>query len=285
MRKILIIGANSYIGTSFEEYILNSKVKYIVDTVDVIDGSWRERSFTGYDTIIHVAGIAHIKESEDNKDLYYKVNYELAVEVASKAKAEGIKQFIFLSSMSVYGMDIGIITKKTYPNPVTNYGKSKLMAENDIRKIEDAEFKVAVVRPPMIYGEGCKGNYNALIKFAEKMPIFPNVDNRRSMLRIDIVYLSVPKIFQKILDAIGMVIGILFYGYAFKASLTAVEEAFRGGSSSPAMQIPMYIIYMSAAIGFGLAILRQIQIIVMTLWGASHRQEEQTNCKGGDEEC
>ena len=108
---------------------------------------------------------------------------------------------------------------------------------------------------------------------------------RGSMLRIDIVYLSVPKIFQKILDAIGMVIGILFYGYAFKASLTAVEEAFRGGSSSPAMQIPMYIIYMSAAIGFGLAILRQIQIIVMTLWGASHRQEEQTNCKGGDEEC
>ncbi|MBQ8043917.1 MAG: NAD-dependent epimerase/dehydratase family protein [Clostridia bacterium] len=185
MRKILIIGANSYIGTSFEEYILNSEGNYIVDTVDVIDGSWRERSFKGYDTIIHVAGIAHIKESEDNKDLYYKVNYELAVEVANKAKEEGIKQFIFLSSMSVYGMDIGIITKKTYPNPVTNYGKSKLMAENDIRKIEDAEFKVAVVRPPMIYGEGCKVNYNALIKFAEKMPIFPNVDNRRSMLRID----------------------------------------------------------------------------------------------------
>lgn len=185
MKKILITGANSYIGTSFENYIKQWKDEYIVDTVDMIDGSWKGKDFSKYDVVFHVAGIAHIKENIKNASLYYKVNRDLVYEVAKKAKIEGVKQFIFLSSMSVYGIETGVISKNTVPAPKSNYGKSKLQAEELITPLQDSMFNIAVLRPPMIYGKGCKGNYVRLEKFALKSPIFPNIKNRRSMIYID----------------------------------------------------------------------------------------------------
>lgn len=106
MKKILITGANSYIGTSFATYIAQWPDEYQVDTIDMIDGSWREKSFAGYDSLFHVAGIAHINTKKLNKaaqEKYWAVNAELPVEVAKKAKSDGVRQFVFLSSMSVYG--------------------------------------------------------------------------------------------------------------------------------------------------------------------------------------
>ena len=129
MKKILITGANSYIGMSFENYIKkNYPDDYEVDTVDMIDGTWRDKDFSGYDAVFHVAGIAHQKETKENAPIYYKVNRDLAIETAQKAKNEGVSHFVFLSSMSVYGMETGIITKETVPNPKTNYGISKWQA-------------------------------------------------------------------------------------------------------------------------------------------------------------
>lgn len=189
MKKILITGANSYIGMSFEKYIKdNYPNDYVVDTVDMIDGSWREKDFSGYDSVFHVAGIAHQKETKQNASLYYTVNRDLAIETAQKAKTNGVKQFIFLSSMSVYGMDIGVITKETVPNPKSNYGKSKLQAEEGIKELVDGEFKVCILRPPMVYGEGCKGNYQTLVSVAKKFPVFANYKNQRSMIHV--VHLS-----------------------------------------------------------------------------------------------
>lgn len=186
MKKILITGANSYIGTSFENYIKeNFADKYEVDTVDMIDGSWREKSFQGYDCVYHVAGIAHIKETADNARLYYEINRDLPIEVAKKAKMEGVKQFVFLSSMSVYGKEVGTITKETKPIPKTNYGKSKLQAEEGLSALADDIFKIVIMRPPMVYGDGCKGNYNAIIKLVKKLPFFPRVKNKRSMIHVD----------------------------------------------------------------------------------------------------
>ena len=158
MKKILITGANSYIGTSFESYMKQFGDEYAVDTVDMIDGAWREKSFAEYDVVFHVAGIAHRKETKENAGLYYKVNRDLAIDVATKAKADGVKQLVFLSSMSVYGMETGVITRETSPAPKSNYGKSKLQAEEGISLLKSDSFKVAVLRPPMVYGEGCKGN-------------------------------------------------------------------------------------------------------------------------------
>ena len=186
MKKILITGANSYIGTSFEKYINdNFADRYQVDTIDMIDGSWREKSFAGYDSVFHVAGIAHQKETKKNAHLYYEINRDLAIEVAKKAKNDGVKQFVFLSSMSVYGMDVGVITKETKPNPKTNYGKSKLQAEEHIVALRDETFKICVLRPPMVYGDGCKGNYQTIVRLVKKFPIFPRVKNKRSLIHID----------------------------------------------------------------------------------------------------
>ena len=194
MKKILITGANSYIGTSFEKYIKeNFADGYTVDTVDMIDGTWREKSFSGYDSVFHVAGIAHSdsgKLTEEKKKLYYQVNTDLTIETAKKAKADGAKQFIFMSSAIVYGDSAPIgkkkrITKDTPLFPANAYGDSKVQAEKGILSLADDTFKVVVLRPPMIYGKGSKGNYPQLSKFAQKLPIFPNVQNERSMLYIE----------------------------------------------------------------------------------------------------
>ena len=125
MKKIQITGAGSYIGTSFDRYLKEKYPdQYEVDTVDMIDGGWRKKSFSGYDSVFHVAGIAHRKETEKNAELYYKVNRDLAADCAAKAKNDGVKQFVFLSSMSVYGLNSGYIGSDTLQNPKTNYGKS-----------------------------------------------------------------------------------------------------------------------------------------------------------------
>lgn len=184
MKRILITGINSYIGTSFESYLKQWPEQYQIDTVDMIDGSWREKSFAGYDTIFHVAGIAHRKETTKNAQLYYTVNYNLTLETAKKAKKEGVRQFIFLSSMSVYGMDTGIITRDTQPTPKTHYGKSKLQAENALVEMASREFKTTILRPPMVYGKDCKGNFQSIIKIIKRSPFFPACKNERSMIYI-----------------------------------------------------------------------------------------------------
>lgn len=193
MKKILITGANSYIGTSLEKWLMQWAEEYEVDTVDMVDGSWRKKDFSGYDVVFHVAGIAHADVghvSEERKAFYYKINTELAIETAQKAKKDGVGQFIFMSSIIIYGdsASIGrkkIVTKNTVPHPGNFYGDSKLQAEKGILKLRDNSFKTVVLRPPMIYGAGSKGNYPLLVKIAKKSPIFPKVQNERSMLCIE----------------------------------------------------------------------------------------------------
>ena len=192
MKKVLITGANSYIGTSFEKYA-KENTNWQVDTLDMLDPNWDKFDFSKYDSVFHVAGIAHSdngKISEKKKKLYYSVNTDLTIATAKLAKQAGVKQFIFMSSAIVYGNSapIGkkkVITRDTLPSPANAYGDSKLQAENGILPLSDDEFKVVVLRPPMIYGEGCKGNYQALLKFARKLKFFPYVKNERSMLDIE----------------------------------------------------------------------------------------------------
>lgn len=190
MKKILITGANSYIGTSFEKWLAQSQSEYAVDTFDMKDGTWKEKDFSEYDVVFHVAGIAHVSTDPKMEDLYYKVNRDLTIEIAKKAKNEGVKQFVFMSSIIVYGDSSHInhkrvIDKNTVPEPSNFYGRSKLQAEEGIMPLMDDKFNVVVIRPPMIFGKGSKGNYPKLAKMAQKLPIFPNVKNERSMLHID----------------------------------------------------------------------------------------------------
>lgn len=185
MRKILITGENSYIGTSFQKWMNQYPEDYQIESISVRGDQWKEKDFSKYDVIFHIAGIAHIKETKENQNLYYQVNRDLAYEVAKKSKIEGVSQFIFLSSMSVYGIDEGVITRKTPLQPRNAYGKSKKEAEDLIKSLKNFTFTLSIVRPPMIYGKNCKGNYLSLSKFAKKSYIFPYVKNKRSMLHID----------------------------------------------------------------------------------------------------
>ncbi|MDF2943520.1 MAG: putative UDP-sugar epimerase [Herbinix sp.] len=189
MKKILITGANSYIGTSFEKWLeLQYPDQYAIDTIDMKDGTWKSKDFTEYDTVFHVAGIAHVSLDPKLENLYYKVNCNLAIETAEHAKNAGVKQFVFMSSIMVYGdnrSESKVIDHNTVPVPNNFYGDSKLKAEEGIKPLESSEFKVVILRAPMIYGKGSKGNYSKLAKAAQKLPLFPDIENQRSMLHID----------------------------------------------------------------------------------------------------
>lgn len=193
-KKVLITGAGSYIGQSFIQYAKKHYPdNFEIEELDMTDVAWRDKDFSEYDVVYHVAGIAHAdvgKVSEEIKSKYYEVNTGLAVEAAEKAKREGVKTFIFMSSMIVYGDSAPygqqkIIDETTVPKPANFYGDSKLQADVAVRELADDTYKVIVLRPPMIYGKDSKGNYRTLVKLAKKLPIFPDVDNERSMLYIE----------------------------------------------------------------------------------------------------
>jgi len=190
MKKILIIGKNSYVGKSLESWLGDDSDRYTLDSISVRDDSWRRKDFSDYDVVFHVAAMVHQKERPEMENLYYEINRDLPVEVAKRAKEAGVKQFIFMSTMAVYGEEGRIdqevvITRETRPNPKTFYGKSKFEAECELQKLSNEGFKIVITRPPMIYGPNCPGNYGKLEKLAKKIIVFPMIQNERSMIHID----------------------------------------------------------------------------------------------------
>jgi nucleoside-diphosphate-sugar epimerase len=188
MKKILITGLNSYVGNQFEKWLDMYHNQYNIEKISLKNESWRSKDFSSYDSILHVAGIAHVSTDPSKQELYYKVNRDLTIKVAEKAKSEGVKQFIFMSSIIVYGdssSHLWVINKDTVPKPSNFYGESKLQAEEGIKSLDDEKFKVVIIRPPMIYGKNSKGNYPKLAKVAKSLPVFPDIKNQRSMLHID----------------------------------------------------------------------------------------------------
>ena len=187
MINVLITGKGSYIGTHFKELLQKYPDKYYVEELDVRDDSWKLFDFSDFDIIYHVAGIAHIKETEENKSLYYRVNRDLAVEIAKNAKKQGVRKFIFMSSMSVYGLDSSeeYINSNTKENPKTNYGISKYEAEKILCELKDESFDVVIVRPPMVYGKDSPGNLGKLFKMVRKVHVFPKFVNKRSSITVE----------------------------------------------------------------------------------------------------
>ena len=198
MKKILILGANSYIGTSFHKYVKREyPEQYDVDVVSLRGDDWKLNDWSDYDSVINVTGKAHADIStltEEQKREYYSVNCNLACEAAKKAIADGPKQYIYFSSIIVYGDSSNNgttmhITGQSQPNPTNFYGDSKWQAEQQLTKLFDTvemeKTKLVILRPPMIYGKDSKGNFKTLVKLAEKIPVFPTYHNERSMLYIE----------------------------------------------------------------------------------------------------
>lgn len=181
MKKVLITGKNSYIGKNIECTLKNND-NFIIDKVSVRDAKWRELDFSVYDSIIHTAALVHTK-GYSQKD-YEEINVKLTQDVAVKAKEEGVRYFIFMSTMGLYNQNNKFITKNTPLSPKTMYAKSKLDAENFLRSIESETFKVAILRPPLVYGYNSPGNYLKFSKAAQFSPLIPKFNNERSMIYI-----------------------------------------------------------------------------------------------------
>ena len=197
MKRVLITGTNSYIGNAtgryLQEYGAGSDREYEVTFLSQRDETWEKEDFSKYDCVLDVTGIAHVDEgklSEEEKKRYLRVNCELAVQTAVKAKREGVKSFIFCSSILVYGGDYQIgegirITKESHPNPTNQYGVSKWQAEQRLEALETEDFKAIRLRIPFVYGPGCKGNYRLLSKWAGGLPVFPSIPGTKSMIYIE----------------------------------------------------------------------------------------------------
>ncbi len=189
MKRVLITGANSFVGTSVEKWLSRFPEGYQIHTVDTFGDKWKTVDFSKYDVVFHVAGLAHVDPKPSMAPLYYKVNRDLTIDIANTAKENGVKQFIFMSSMIVFHtsktLKSVVINADTQPDPNDFYGDSKLQAENGIRELESDDFKVTILRPCVIYGNNGKGNFQRLAHLAMRTPLFPEWHNKRSMLYID----------------------------------------------------------------------------------------------------
>ncbi len=207
-KKVMLVGIGGYIGGKFTEYIKMNYSDWQIDAVDSMNRKWEDSDFHGYDAVYNVSGLAHANARQGSEELYYLVNGQLPIDVATKAKEEGVPLFIQMSSQIVYGDMSGlgeekIITVETVPSEPTVYGKSKMMAERGLMALVDSGwngtessksseslgdskgFQVAIIRPPLIYSEYARDNFPRLVNFAKKMPIFPKLENRQSMVYVD----------------------------------------------------------------------------------------------------
>lgn len=197
MKRILITGGHGYIGTALAAYLKRFPEQYETALIPVRGVPPEALGFRGADAIVHAAAIVHRRETKQTQPLYDAVNRDLTVALAEKAKREGVGQFVFFSTMSVYGMDTGTITKDAVPSPKTQYGRSKLEAERRIAALSCDTFTVTILRPPVVFGPGAKGNPATLYRLSKILPFSPDFENRRSMVSIETLCASV----KALLDA------------------------------------------------------------------------------------
>jgi UDP-glucose 4-epimerase len=189
MKRILVLGKRGYISTCFQTYMKN-KDGYSIDVISVRGDSWREKSFSNYDAIFNTIGLAHNDARKGTDEQFIQLNVNLISELAQKAKTDGCSLFVHMSSMIVYGSlsPLGVnkkYTADTIPTPNNIYGRSKLMGENEILKLQSENFNVAIIRSPLVYGENAVDNFEKLVSIAKKLPVFPDIKNERSMIYAD----------------------------------------------------------------------------------------------------
>lgn len=190
MKKVMLVGIGGYVGGKFTEYIKKNYPDWKVDSVDSRNKKWKDTDFHSYDAVYNVSGLAHANARQGTEEQYYEVNGQLPIDIATKAKDEGVPLFIQMSSMVVYGDMSGLGKEKmiyadTIPEESTIYGKSKMMAERGLKELVDENFQVAIIRPPLIYSENARDNFPRLVNFAKRMPIFPKLKNHQSMIYVD----------------------------------------------------------------------------------------------------
>ena len=190
MKKILVVGKGGFVSNSFVRYMDKFGDEYKITVISSMNYEWKQYDFTGFDAVYNASGLAHANAKDGSDELYYAVNGRLPGEIAAKAKAEGVPVYVSMSSQIIYGDMSGISRKQiisadTKPIPDGIYGKSKIMGEEGVLELADDSFRVAIIRPPMIYSENAPENFERLCKFAIRSPIFPDLYNEQSMIYAD----------------------------------------------------------------------------------------------------
>lgn len=182
MTKLFITGASGFIGS----YFINAyQDKYSIQTFSFLHDEIESLHVKGVDAVLHLSALVHQMDGASDEE-YERVNVAQTLYLAQKAKASGVKQFVFMSTIAVHGEDRKAIDENTACAPVSPYGKSKLSAEQELLKLEDEHFKIAIIRPPMVYGKNAPGNIQSLTRLIQKFPILPlgGIQNRRSFVYV-----------------------------------------------------------------------------------------------------
>jgi nucleoside-diphosphate-sugar epimerase len=179
MARILITGTNSFIGTNFRKFS-NSKE---VEEISLRENTPESIDFSGFDTVLHLAAIVH-QSHKTESDEYFRINRDLSIRMAEETRKAGVRQFIFLSTVKVYGKWIpGTKPWNEYSLcfPDDPYGESKFEAEIALRLLGTPDFIVSIVRTPIVYGPGVGANILKLVRLIEMTPVLPfrNVNNNR----------------------------------------------------------------------------------------------------------
>jgi len=180
--KILVTGSNGYLGSSF---INNYKAKYFFEKFSLLNQRLDDINFNEIDVVLHCAALVHQKV-EQPYEKYQEINVDYPLKLSKLAKQNGVKQFVFISTIAVYGEEKEKLDENTICNPIIAYGKSKLEAEKELLKLNDDNFVVSIIRPPMVYGKDAPGNIDSLIKLVKKLSIIPlgGIENKRSFISI-----------------------------------------------------------------------------------------------------
>jgi nucleoside-diphosphate-sugar epimerase len=190
---IFLTGSSGFVGISFIKYFQSEVVK--------VSSRSNETYFEDAKIIVHLAGKAHDLKKASNADEYYQVNTELTKEVFDAFLASNAEVFITLSSVKAVADEVdGELTEQNHPNPITHYGKSKLLAEQYILSKEIPEGKrVYILRPCMIHGRGNKGNLNLLYKLGIHNIPWPlgAFENKRSFCSIDNLMFIIKELIER----------------------------------------------------------------------------------------
>ena len=228
-KTLMITGASGFIGSNFIE---RYKDKYNIIPVDLLEVKPEELDFTNVDCVLHLAALVHQMNGAP-REKYFKVNTDLTKRMAEESKKNGVIHFVFYSTVKVYGYDGElynhniILNEKSPCNPKNDpYGESKWEAEKILRSLETENFKVGIIRPPMVYGKGVKGNMESLIKLIKKLPILPfNYDkNRRSLVNIENLMYLTSLVIDK--EAQGVFLPLDEKNLSLKEIFEGIEKAY-----------------------------------------------------------
>jgi nucleoside-diphosphate-sugar epimerase len=205
--KILITGKNGFIGEALFTLLQQqnhqvrgtvrnerqeNKNQNIVAIGDIgLATDWKS-ALSDIEVVIHLANRAHIlnEKVRDSLSIFREVNVEGTIQLAKQAVESGVKRFIFVSSIKVNGENTSQypFTESDRPNPRDPYAVSKLEAEIALREIaQKSSMEIVIIRPPLVYGQGVKGNYQRLVCLVEwGVPLpFSSIKNKRSLISLD----------------------------------------------------------------------------------------------------